>query len=86
MGIRDWGKVAVGLLALAVAAEGWAQSAAEIIEQARARARQVEEIKQVLNDPDQNVRLAAFEAMVGSDDSLMRELALDAGINSTDQV
>lgn len=86
MGIRDWGKVAVGLLAMAVAAEGWAQSAAEIIEQARARARQVEEIKQVLNDPDQNVRLAAFEAMVGSDDSLMRELALDAGINSTDQV
>lgn len=86
MGIRDWGKVAVGLLALAVAADGWAQSAAEIIEQARARARQVEEIKQVLNDPDQNVRLAAFEAMVGSDDSLMRELALDAGLNSTDEV
>ena len=86
MGIRACGKVALGLLALAVATDGWAQSAAEIIEQARARARQVEEIKQVLNDPDQNVRLAAFEAMVGSDDSLMRELALDAGLNSTDQV
>ena len=86
MGIRHWGMAAVGLLALAVAADGWAQSAAEIIEQARARARQVEEIKQVLNDPDQNVRLAAFEAMVGSDDSLMRELALDAGLNSTDEV
>jgi hypothetical protein len=86
MGIKHWGKVAMGLLALAIAAEGWAQSAAEIVEQARARARQVEEIKQVLNDPDQNVRLAAFEAMVGSDDSLMRELALDAGLNSTDQV
>lgn len=86
MGIREWGKVAVGLLALGVAADAWAQSTAEIIEQARARARQVEEIKQVLNDPDQNVRLAAFEAMVGSDDSLMRELALDAGMNSTDQV
>jgi hypothetical protein len=86
MGIRHWGMTAVGLLALAVAADGWAQSAAEIIEQARARARQVEEIKQVLNDPDQNVRLAAFEAMVGSDDSLMRELALDAGLNSTDEV
>lgn len=86
MGIRHWGKVALGVLALAVATDGWAQSAAEIIEQARARARQVEEIKQVLNDPDQNVRLAAFEAMVGSDDALMRELALDAGLNSTDQV
>lgn len=86
MGSRHWGMAAAGLLALAVAADGWAQSAAEIIEQARARARQVEEIKQVLNDPDQNVRLAAFEAMVGSDDSLMRELALDAGLNSTDEV
>lgn len=86
MNMRQWGQVAVGLLALVVAAEGWAQSAAEVIEQARARARQVEEIKQVLNDPDQNVRLAAFEAMVGSDDPLMRELALDAGLNSTDQV
>lgn len=86
MGIRHWGMAVAGLLALAIAADGWAQSAAEIIEQARARARQVEEIKQVLNDPDQNVRLAAFEAMVGSDDSLMRELALDAGLNSTDEV
>lgn len=61
-------------------------TAAEIIEKARERARQVDEIKQVLNDPDQNVRLAAFEAMVGSDDPLMRELALDAGLSSTDQV
>lgn len=61
-------------------------SAAQIVEQARERARQLDEIKQVLNDPDQNVRLAAFEAMVDSGDPLMRELALDAGIASTDQV
>lgn len=61
-------------------------SAAQIVEQARERARQLDEIKQVLNDPDQNVRLAAFEAMVDSGDPLMRELALDAGISSTDQV
>ena len=86
MGIIGYGRLAIGVLALSLAADAWAQSTAEIIEQARARARQVEEIKQVLNDPDQNVRLAAFEAMVGSDDSLMRELALDAGMNSTDQV
>jgi hypothetical protein len=58
----------------------------DLIEKARARARQVEETKQVLGDPDQNVRLAAFEAMVGSDDLLLRELALDAGLASTDQL
>jgi hypothetical protein len=75
------------LLLLALGPDAIAQqSTAEIIEQARARARQIEEVKQVLNDPDQNVRLAAFEGMVSSDDPLMRELALDAGLASTDQV
>ncbi|MFX3658242.1 MAG: hypothetical protein ACN6I7_03710 [bacterium] len=79
------------LLALALlpvlAVDAIAQtSVTDVIEQARARARQIEEVKQVLNDPDQNVRLAAFEAMVGSSDALMRELALDAGLASTDQV
>src|SRR5690606_26965406 len=38
------------------------------------------------NDPDQNVRLAAFEAMFTSEDPLMRELALDSGRSSTDRV
>ncbi len=61
-------------------------SASEIIEQARERARNIEEFKGVLNDPDQNVRLAAFEVMVTNDDPLMRELALDTGLASTDQV
>ena len=61
-------------------------SAADIVEQGRERARQLDEVKQVLNDPDQSVRLAAFEAMVDSDDPLMRELALDTGLASTDQV
>lgn len=86
MSIKHWGKVTLVVAALAVAAEGWAQSAAEIVDQARARARQVEEIKKLLDDPDQNVRVAAFDTMVGSDDPLMRDLALDAGLNSTDQV
>ncbi len=61
-------------------------SASEIIEQARERARNIEEFKSVLNDPDQNVRLAAFEVMVTNGDPLMRELALDTGFASTDQV
>jgi hypothetical protein len=83
----DWIRPAGLALALVFSADALAQaSAADIIEEARARARQVEELKQILNDPDQNVRLAAFEAMVASDDPLMRELALDAGLASTDQV
>lgn len=78
--------VAAGLFLLTFSMDGLAASAAEIVEQARERARQIDEIKQVLNDPDQNVRLAAFEAMMTSGDALMRELALDTGMASTDQV
>jgi len=75
------------LIFLVASAEALAQAnTADIIEQARARARQVEEIKQVLTDPDQNVRLAAFEGMVDSGDPLMREIALDTGLASTDRV
>lgn len=58
----------------------------DIIAQARERARNIEELKGVLNDPDQNVRLAAFEVMMTKGDPVMRELALDTGFASTDQV
>jgi hypothetical protein len=56
------------------------------IDQIRDRARQMEESKQILSDPDQTVRLAAFEAMVLGDDDLMREMAIDAGLASTDEL
>ncbi len=61
-------------------------STAELIENARKRAREIQEIKQVLADPDQTVRLAAFDAMVGSGNATQREMALDAGLASTDSV
>lgn len=87
MGYLGYVRMAVVLLAMTMTLDALAQaSPSEIIDQARARARHIEEIKQVLSDPDQNVRLAAFEAMVTSDDPLMRELALDAGLASTDRV
>jgi hypothetical protein len=63
-----------------------AASAAEILEAARAKSRDLEEVKQVLNGPEPNMRLATFEAMVDSGDDTMRELALDAGLTSTDAV
>lgn len=59
-------------------------SAAEMLEQARARAREIEELKAVLNGPDQNMRLAAFDIMVGSGDEAMRQIALDMGLASAD--
>lgn len=59
-------------------------SAAEMLEQARARAREMEELKAVLNGPDQNMRLAAFDVMVGSGDEAMRQIAIDTGLASAD--
>ena len=59
-------------------------SAAEMLEQARARSREMEEMKAVLNGPDQNMRLAAFDVMVRSGDEAMRQVALDLGLASAD--
>ena len=59
-------------------------SAAEMLEEARARSREMEELKAVLNGPDQNMRLAAFDVMIKSGDEAMRQVALDLGLASAD--
>ena len=59
-------------------------SASEMLEQARARSREMEELKAVLNGPDQNMRLAAFDVMVNSGDEAMRQVALELGLASAD--
>ena len=59
-------------------------SAAQMLEQARARSRDMEELKAVLNGPDQNMRLATFDVMVGSGDEAMRQIALETGLASAD--
>lgn len=63
-----------------------AQSAAEILEQARGRGRDFEELKAVLNGPDANMRLATFEVMSKSDDETIRAIALDVGLASADSL
>ena len=59
-------------------------SAAEMLEAARARARDIEELKGVLNGADQNMRLATFDVMVGSGDDAMRQIAIDLALASAD--
>ncbi len=59
-------------------------SAAELLEQARARSRDMEELKAVLNGPDQNMRLATFDVMINSGDGALREIAIDLGLASAD--
>jgi hypothetical protein len=72
---------------LAVVSTSQAQvTTAEILEQARAEARGYEDLKKALNDPDPNMRIATFNAMVSSGDTTMRDLALELGMASADSL
>ncbi len=57
---------------------------AQLIEEARERARRIEEAKAVLNDPDPIVRLTSFDALATSGDDILRNVAIDAGLSGAD--
>ena len=78
---------AVGTLGLSVPPAAHAQgTAAEILERARGQARDIEALRKVLNGPDQNMRLATFDAMVKSGDEALRLIAYETGLASADSV
>lgn len=78
---------ALGLSALSLPSLAQAQgTAAEILERARGQAREIEELRKVLNGPDQNLRLATFDAMVKSGDEALRLIAYETGLASADSV
>jgi hypothetical protein len=52
--------------------------------QIKKRATEIAELKAMLNDPDQSMRLAALDTMLKSEDTAMRELAYNVGLNSAD--
>jgi hypothetical protein len=59
----------------------------DILEKARSQARDYEKLKRVLvEEPDQNVRLAAFDLMVKDGDSMLHAIAVDAGLASADRL
>lgn len=61
-------------------------SATEILEKARSQAKDFEDLKKALNGPDQNMRLATFDAMVRSGDPMLRDIAIDIGMASADSL
>jgi hypothetical protein len=61
-------------------------AAAKILEKARGQARDIEELRKVLNGPDQNMRLATFDAMIQSGDETMKQVAFETGLMSADSV
>jgi hypothetical protein len=76
------------LLGLIMAGSGFAaESFDQILEKARAKAGELAKMRKIINEePDPNVRLAAFELMVNSGDSLMHEIAIDSGLASADKL
>ena len=73
---------------LAVAGNLAAQDSIEaLLEKARSQGQKYEKLKRVLNEePDQNVRLAAFDLMIRDGDTMMRDIAVDAGLASADRL
>lgn len=62
-------------------------SVEQLLEKARARAGEIEKLKKVINEePDQNVRLAAFDLMINNGDNTMHEVAVEAGLASADKL
>ena len=62
-----------------------AQAAAPSIDKIRAQSQRMKEYRALLADPDSNVRLAALDEMLKSNEAALRELAFDAGFASADQ-
>lgn len=72
---------------LANTAVSAADSMEQILEKARAEAAEIEKMKKVLNEePDPNVRLAAFNLMTKQGNGTMYEVAVDAGLASADRL
>jgi len=75
----------IGLMAAAAAPAQ--ESIDSILEKARAQAQETEKLKKILNEePDQNVRLAAFGLMVENGDPTMHAVAVEAGLASADSL
>jgi|GEM_PF-5680946 hypothetical protein len=74
------------LLMSGSALPAFAQSAAEVIERARAEARQFNEYKAALEDPDQSVRLAVFENMLTQQSAPLRMMAIQTGLTNDDLI
>jgi len=70
---------------LAAAAAGAQMSAEDLKRKIQERSKRIDEFRTLLNDPDQNTRLAALDVMLNSDDLAMREVAFGTCFNSAEQ-
>lgn len=86
--VRAIGVVPVIFAGLLSAGAVLAQDSADaLLEKARAEAAEIEKLKKIINEePDQNVRLAAFNLMTKQGSGTTYEIAVDAGLASADKL
>lgn len=75
---------AAALLFVLTSTTSFAQSPAEIIEQARAEARLIKEYEEGLTDPDPTVRIAVFEAMLKLPNPTLHKQALSYAFSTNE--
>ena len=59
-------------------------SSDDMLKQIQERAAKVKQFKELLNNPDQTIRVSALDVMLKSNDQVMRELAFNQGFSSAD--
>jgi hypothetical protein len=78
--------VLVALMLMMGSEVSFAQTAAELLEKARAEARESEELRKALDSPDNNLRVAAFQAMISSEKPHYRAIAIEYGLASSESL
>ena len=77
-------KMGIALLMLGLSANAFSDDKADLLTIIRAQAGQYNEFKELLNSPDQSLRIAAFDGMVNSGDPALRDIAIDEALANAD--
>lgn len=64
----------------------YAVSIQEITASVNKNADEFQKLKEMMNSPDSSIRLATYKALLGSDDPLQRQLAVESGLVSADAI
>jgi len=77
-------KMGIALLMFGLSANAFSDDKADLLAKIRAQAGQYNEFKELLNSPDQSLRIAAFDGMVNSGDPALRDVAIDEALANAD--
>ena len=70
----------------AAPATSHAASVQDILNSVNKNAEETKKLKDMLNSPDPSIRLATYRALLASDDQVQQQLAIEAGLMSSDSI